>query len=79
MPETTTITIRLPLELKTQLDHLAGATNRSKSLLAAEAIRNFIELNEWRVRELQDAVQEAAAGDFAAPEEVSTVLAKWGE
>lgn len=78
MPETTTMTIRLPPELKARLDQLAGATRRSKSFLAAEAIREFIELNEWQVRELQQAVQEADAGDFATPEAVSAVLSKWG-
>jgi len=43
---TTTMTIRLKNELKDQLDQLADATQRSKSFLASEAIRNFIELNE---------------------------------
>ncbi|MCH8543733.1 MAG: CopG family ribbon-helix-helix protein [Alcanivorax sp.] len=78
MPESTTMTIRLPPELKARLDQLAGATRRSKSFLAAEAIREFIELNEWQVRELRQAVREADAGDFATPEEVGTVLSKWG-
>jgi predicted transcriptional regulator len=30
------------------------------------------------VRELQQAVREADAGDFAMPEEVGSVLSKWG-
>jgi len=47
---TTTMTIRLENELKDRLDQLADATQRSKSFLAAEAIRDFIELNEWQVQ-----------------------------
>ena len=43
----TTMTIRLEDELKQRLDQLADATQRSKSFLAVEAIREFIELNEW--------------------------------
>lgn len=43
----TTMTIRHEAELKVRLDQLAVATHRSKSFLAAEAIRDFIELNEW--------------------------------
>lgn len=78
MAESTTMTIRLPPALKDRLDQLAEATQRSRSFLATEAVREFVELNEWQVRELQQAVREADAGDFATPEEVGSVLSKWG-
>ena len=78
MAESTTMTIRLPPALKARLDQLAEATQRSRSFLATEAVREFVELNEWQVRELQQAVREADAGDFAMPEEVGSVLSKWG-
>lgn len=78
MTESTTMTIRLAPELKAKLDQLAGVTHRSKSFLAAEAIREFVELNEWQLAELQQAVREADAGDFAGDDEVTTVLSKWG-
>jgi predicted transcriptional regulator len=41
----TTMTIRLDDDVKDRLDVLAGATQRSKSFLAAEAIRAFVETN----------------------------------
>jgi len=41
------MTIRVEPELKSRLDKLALATHRSKSFLACEAVREFIELNEW--------------------------------
>lgn len=78
MAESTTMTIRLPPALKARLDQLAEATQRSRSFLATEAVREFVELNEWQVCELQQAVREADAGDFATPEEVGSVLSKWG-
>ena len=77
MPHSTTMTIRLDDELKTRLDKLAEATHRSKSFLAAEAVREFIELNEWQIRELKNAVKEADADDFASDQEVDAVLNKW--
>jgi RHH-type rel operon transcriptional repressor/antitoxin RelB len=77
MAESTTISIRLEATVKARLEELAGATNRSKSFLAAEAIRAFVELNEWQVREIRAALQEADAGDFAKPSEVKKVLGKW--
>lgn len=74
----TTMTIRLEPEIKDRLDHLAAATHRSKSFLAAEAIRQFVELNEWQVAETLAAIAEADSGDFATDEQVDAVMAKWG-
>ncbi|MBL4868849.1 MAG: CopG family ribbon-helix-helix protein [Pseudomonadales bacterium] len=72
------MTIRLEPDLKSRLDQLAEATHRSKSFLAAEAIREFVELNEWQVQEIKEAIKEADAGDLASDSEVNVVFAKWG-
>lgn len=74
----TTMTIRLEPDLKDRLDHLAEATHRSKSFLAAEAIRDYVELNEWQLGEIQEAVREADAGDFAPDGAVEQAFRKWG-
>ena len=73
----TTMTIRLEDELKERLEKLANATQRSKSFIAAEAIRDFVELNEWQIQEIQEAIREADADDFATEQEVKKVLEKW--
>lgn len=77
MAESTTLSIRLDATVKERLDHLADATHRSKSFLAAEAIRAFVELNEWQIHEIQAALKEADAGEFAKPAEADKVLRKW--
>ena len=74
----TTMTIRLESDLKNRLDELAKITDRSKSYLAAEAIREFIELNEWQLLEIKQAVGEAEAGEFASDRDVQRTLKKWG-
>ena len=73
----TTMTIRLEPEVKSRLDQLAQATRRSKSFLAAEAIRDFLELNEWQIEEIQHALKEADSGDFASDEAVQKTFSKW--
>lgn len=73
-----TMTIRLEPALKQRLDHLAEATQRSKSFLAAQAIREFVDLNEWQVQEIRDALAEADSEDFASDDLVRDVLGKWG-
>lgn len=74
----TTMTIRLEPELKQRLDQLSKVTHRSKSFLAAEALRDFVELNEWQVQEIKSALREADDGDFASDQAVNKTLSKWG-
>ena len=74
-----TLTIRLDAELKARLEALAKSTRRTKSFLAAEAIAAFVDANAWQVAEIERAVQEADAGDFASDAEVEEVFAKWAE
>jgi len=73
----TTMTLRLEDDVKARLDKLADATQRSKSFLAAEAIREFVENNEWQIREIKAAIKEANAGDFASDDEVAALAKKW--
>ena len=73
----TTMTVRLENDVKDRLDALAEATQRSKSFLAAEAIRSYVENNEWQIGEIQAALKEVDAGDFAGDEEVNALARKW--
>ena len=59
------MTIRLDDDVYDRLDVLAEATQRSKSFLAAEAVRAFVETNEWQVGEIQAALKEAELDPFA--------------
>lgn len=73
----TTMTVRLEDDVKDRLDVLAEATQRSKSFLAAEAIRAYVESNEWQIGEIKAALQEADAGDFASDKDVAALARKW--
>lgn len=73
----TTMTIRLEDEMKDRLEQLAESTHRSKSYLAAEAIREYVANNEWQIAEIGAALREADAGDFASDKEVAAVAKKW--
>ena len=73
-----TMTIRLEPALKRRLEQLAESTQRSSSFLAVQAIREFVELNEWQIREIRSAIAEADRDEFASEELVRDVLDKWG-
>jgi RHH-type rel operon transcriptional repressor/antitoxin RelB len=73
----TNVTIRLDGALKKTLDKLARATGRSRAFLAQDALRQYLEEQAWQVAEIQKAIKEADAGDFATEAAVSAVRAKW--
>ena len=72
-----TMTIRLDDDIKHRLDGLAEATQRSKSFLVAEAVRLYVENNEWQVAETRVASKEADAGEFASDADVAALGRKW--
>lgn len=74
---TAVLTLRVPAEIKQQLDKLADATHRSKSWLAGEAIQRYLDLEAWQVGEISQALAEADAGDFATDEEVTAIKTKY--
>jgi len=74
---TTLLTLRLDAGLKKQLDKLASATQRSRSFLAAEAIREYVARNDSQIEAIKKAVKEADRGDFAAERDVQKVMKKW--
>jgi RHH-type transcriptional regulator, rel operon repressor / antitoxin RelB len=71
------MTIRVDRKTKSRLEKLAKAMDRTKSFVAAEAIRAYVALNEWQIGEIKAALKEADAGDFASEEEVRAVMGKW--
>lgn len=62
----TTMTVRIDDTLKARLERLCEATDRSKSFLAAQAISQYIDINEWQISEIKKGLAEADAGELVA-------------
>ncbi|MET0948696.1 MAG: hypothetical protein ABWY17_09500 [Pseudomonas sp.] len=71
------MSLRLPDEIADTLAILSKATGRSKSFLAVDALREYLAREAWQIEEIQKALIEADAGDFATPEEVNAIANKW--
>lgn len=71
------MSLRIPAEIADTLAHLAKATGRSKSYLAVDALREYLAREAWQIEEIQKALKEADAGDFASAEEVRAIAQKW--
>jgi len=64
----TVLSVRVPEELKEQLDYLSRSTKRSRAYLAAEALGDYVKKNAWRAKELHTAITEADRGVFVSHE-----------
>lgn len=71
------LAIRLNKADKIRLESLARATGRSKPILAAEAVHQYLDLQEWQVRGIKAAIRQADAGDFADPQKVKAFFKRW--
>jgi len=77
MGESAVLTLRLDAKLKRRLDRLSKAMSRSRSFVAAEAIREYVALNDWQIEEIKKGIAEADRGQFASQQEVERVVKKW--
>jgi len=52
-----TFTVRVDSSVKKRLERLAKSTGRSRSFLAAEAIGEYVDVNEWQVAGIKQAMR----------------------
>ena len=74
---TEVLTLRVPTQVKMNLDKLGKAIHRSKSYIAERAIEEYLERNSWQIAELQSAENEIKQGKFVSNDEVNTYLDTW--
>jgi RHH-type rel operon transcriptional repressor/antitoxin RelB len=77
MSESSVLTLRLDAKLKSKLDRLSKSMNRSRSFLAAQAIQEYVSVNEWQIGEIKKAVAAADRGEFASAKQVEQGLKRW--
>ena len=74
----TTFTVRIDSVMKKRLERLAKSTGRSRSFLAAEAIGEFVDVNEWQIAGIKQATAAMDRGEGIAHEQVSDWVRSWG-
>jgi len=71
-----TMTIRVDRDIKERLEKLAKSTARSRSFLAAEAIRYYLDVQAWQIEEILEGIKEAEAGELVDHEQI---VRKWAD
>jgi RHH-type transcriptional regulator, rel operon repressor / antitoxin RelB len=74
----TTFTVRVDQSVKKRLEKLAENTGRSRSYLAAEAIHEYLDVNEWQVAGINRAIASLERGEGVAHQQVRDWISSWG-
>ncbi len=74
----TTFTVRVDPAVKKRLERLAKSTGRSRSFLAAEAINEYLDVNEWQVAGIRRAIASLDRGEGTPQARVKDWVASWG-
>ena len=72
-----TLTIRVDDDQKARLEALAQSTGRSRSYLAADAIRDYLDANEWQVAGVQAAIRSLGETGGVAHGQVRDWVESW--
>ena len=75
---TETFSVRLDRAAKTRLQKLAKSTGRSRAFLAAEAIHEYLDVNEWQVARIKRAIASLDAGKGIPHAQVKAWVSSWG-
>jgi len=73
-----TFTVRVDSAAKKRLERLAKSTGRSRSFLAAEAINEYLDLNQWQVAGIKQAIASLDRGEGIPHERVKDWITSWG-
>jgi RHH-type transcriptional regulator, rel operon repressor / antitoxin RelB len=73
-----TFTIRVDEADKVRLEALARSTGRSRSFLAAEAIAEYLAVNEWQIARIRSAMESLDRGEFIEHDAVRKWVESWG-
>ncbi len=79
MNETILVSTRVSTDLAERLTALAQTTHRSKSFLAAQAIEEFLNVQEWQVEAIKEGLAAAERGDLKSHEQAIAILNTWGK
>jgi predicted transcriptional regulator len=68
------VSFKLETNTKRRLEALAAATRRTKTFVLEEAINQYLDVNEWQIKSIEEGLADAKAGRIINHE---TLVAKW--
>jgi RHH-type rel operon transcriptional repressor/antitoxin RelB len=72
-----TVSFRMNSSELDALDGLAEILDRDRTYLLNEAVRNYLEVQQWQLEHIQEGIRQADAGQTVSHAEVRKMAAKW--
>ena len=73
------INFRIEAENKARLRQLAENTGRDQSELAREAFQQYLDVQEWQINGIREALAAADRGEFADDAEIEAIFDKYAK
>ena len=70
------VSFKLATNTKQRLEALAAATRRTRTFVLEEAINQYLDLNEWQLKCIEEGLEDAKAGRFIDSETLIKKLEK---
>ena len=77
MNKKTGISLRIEEEKINKLDRLAKLTKRDRSFHINEAIENYLEVQDWQIDHINEALKQADNNEFASNDDILKVFGRW--
>ena len=78
MANSSVLSIRINEKDEQVLTQIAETTGVTKSKLVAEAIHNYVEMNEWHRKVIAERIAMADRGEFANQQRIDALYTKYG-
>ena len=72
-----TISFRLESDKVAALDALAGSMDRDRTYLLSEAVRAYLDTQQWHLEQIEAGIAEANSGQVIEHRKVKAMAAKW--
>ncbi|HUT50684.1 MAG TPA: CopG family ribbon-helix-helix protein [Alphaproteobacteria bacterium] len=79
MTESKVLSVRISAETEARLDRIARMMKRTKSFLGAEAIEEFVAVQEWQLAGIEQAMASLDAGNGIGHDDVKSWASSLGE
>ncbi len=78
MPQSVSVSFRIPAEKARLIDQLSQATARSRSWLLEQALDAYLESQSWQVTHIEKGLDELQRGDSVPHETAVDIIERWG-
>lgn len=70
------ISFKIAAGTKSRIEQLAVATRRTKTFVIEEAINQYLALNEWQIKSIQDGLRDLEEGKVISQEKMVEIWEK---